>query len=137
MIKERINNIIDNFKFLFHRKAWGYHLILDCRSCNLDSIKSKYAIQNFVFDLVKDIDMVAYGDPVIEHFANHDPDKGGFTLVQLIETSNITAHFVDKNGDAYIEIFSCKPYNKQKAMAVVRKHFTPQRIRARFIHRQA
>lgn len=86
---------------------WGWHLILDCASCNLN-IQSPNAIREFVADLVHEIDMKAYGDPIIVHFATHDPQKGGYSLVQLIETSAITGHFVDSNGDAYLDIFSCK-----------------------------
>ena len=42
--------------------------------------------------LVQAIGMRPYGEPVIEHFATHSHDAAGFTLVQLIETSNICAH---------------------------------------------
>ena len=52
--------------------------------------------------------MVACGEPKIEHFAANNPNAAGFSLVQLIETSSITGHFVDLNGDSYIDIFSCK-----------------------------
>ena len=60
---------------------WGYHLILDCKGCNRASITSSVNIKNFVQHLVKSIEMVAYGDPIIEHFATHDPEKAGFSLV--------------------------------------------------------
>ena len=86
---------------------WGYHLILDCKSGNLDQVSSAENIKLFVQELITAIDMVAYGDPVIEHFATHDKDAAGYSLVQLIETSSITGHFVDRNGDCYIDIFSC------------------------------
>lgn len=47
--------------------------------------------------LVKDIDMVPYGGPQVVHFGSGN--KAGYTLVQLIETSNITAHFVEETND--------------------------------------
>ena len=58
---------------------WGYHLILDCKGGDLDQIQSKENIKLFVEELVAEIDMVAYGDPVIEHFATHQPDKAGYS----------------------------------------------------------
>jgi len=81
--------------------------------------------------------MKAYGEPILEHFATHDPDKAGFSLVQLIETSNITAHFVDKNGNIYMDIFSCKPFGTDVAIKVVQQFFEPEKIKMHFLTRNA
>ena len=88
---------------------WGYHLLLDLAGCN-DSITYKHRLVDFMEELVREIGMVAYGKPVVEHFATHLPEAAGFSIVQLIETSSITGHFSDKNKDAYIDVFSCKPF---------------------------
>ena len=116
---------------------WGYHLIMDCRSCDKDKITNKDVIIEFVKVLVKEIDMKAYGPTQIEHFATHNPDAAGFSFVQLIETSAITGHLVDKNGDAYLDIFSCKPFEIETAKSVVQKFFNPENIKTTFLHRQA
>ena len=116
---------------------WGYHLILDCKAGNLDQIQSKENIELFVEELVAEIDMVAYGEPVIEHFATHDPDKAGYSLVQLIETSSITGHFIDQNGDCYIDIFSCKQFDIETAQSVVDKYFSPSQTKVTYLTRQA
>lgn len=116
---------------------WGYHLILDCQGCDRSEIGSKENLKAFIKNLVEEIDMKAYGEPVIEHFATHADDKAGFSLVQLIETSSITGHFVDMNGDAYIDIFSCKPFSIDTAKSVVNRHFHPQKIKVHFLTRQA
>ena len=92
-------------------KFWGQHLIVDASGADFNMITDRENHALFLKQLVKDIDMVAYGEPLIEHFATHDPDKAGYSIVQLIETSNITAHFVDKDGSVYLDVFSCKPFN--------------------------
>jgi S-adenosylmethionine decarboxylase len=116
---------------------WGYHLILDCQACNRNEISCRDNLAAFIKTLVKEIDMIAYGEPVLEHFATHDPTKGGFSLVQLIETSSITGHFVDKNGDAYLDIFSCKPFDFETVKRVVTEYFHPQKIKTFYLTRQA
>ena len=116
---------------------WGYHLILDCKSGNIDQATSAENIKLFVQELVTAIDMVAYGDPVIEHFATHDPTTAGYSLVQLIETSSITGHFVNQNGDCYIDIFSCKQFDIKTAQAVVDKYFSPSQTKVTYLTRQA
>ena len=117
-------------------KYWGEHLILDCAGGN-DGVKDYYTIREFIKELVPAIDMIAYGEPQIAHFAEHDPTKAGYTLVQLIETSSITAHFVDSNGDFYLDIFSCKAVPVEVAIATVEKYFAPKTIKKTFLTRQA
>lgn len=116
---------------------WGYHLILDCQGCAIPLVSDRENIKNFIKTLVDAIDMKAYGEPILEHFATHDPSKGGYSLVQLIETSSITGHFVDLNGDAYIDIFSCKPFSSETVKEVVHAFFKPASIKMHFLTRQA
>ena len=117
------------------RQPWGWHLILDIGKCNPNRIRCQKNIANFSKTLVKQIDMKAYGDPQIVHFGYDN--KAGYTLVQLIETSNITAHFSEDTNTAYIDIFSCKPFDQMIAQSVVGLYFQPECVNSRFIERQA
>ena len=114
---------------------WGYHLMLDCARCIPYSIRNKNVISFFSASLVNKINMVPYGPPTIEYFGTGD--KAGFTLVQLIETSNITAHFSEETDDMYLDVFSCKPYDPRDVELVVKKFFLPDHINSTFITRQA
>ena len=120
-----------------HYEYWGYHLILDCKSGLLDAVRSEDNIRAFAKELVEAIEMKAWGEPMVEHFATHNPDAAGYSLLQLIETSNIAGHFVDKNGDFYLDIFSCKPYSIEAAKSVVEKYFQPLKIKTLYLERQA
>jgi S-adenosylmethionine/arginine decarboxylase-like enzyme len=114
---------------------WGYHLMLDCAGCSHAAITSDKVIYDFTKKLVKDIDMVAYGEPQIVKFGSGN--KAGYTLVQLIETSNICAHFVDENDTMYLDVFSCKPYDEQVVEDLVVAYFGATKIRKNFVTRQA
>ena len=114
---------------------WGQHLILDLTNCDRDAIKNPVTIRTFSADLVQAIGMKAYGEPILEHFATHEPASGGYTLVQLIETSNITAHFAEQSGDVYLDVFSCKAFSEENAIAVCEKYFTPRNIKRTSIER--
>lgn len=116
---------------------WGYHLMLDCSGCDVVRIRDRDTIANFVRVLVKRIGMVAFGEPLIEYFAAGAEDKAGFSMVQLIETSSITAHFVDRDAHAYIDIFSCKSFDTDVCKNTVEEFFTAQKIRVNFITRNA
>ena len=113
---------------------WGYHLMLDCSGCT--GIDSKENIYNFTKDLVERIDMTAHGEPIIEYLLPGDP-KQGYSMLQLITTSNIAGHFMELDGTAYIDIFSCKEFEIELAKQVVSEYFAPKKMRANFITRQA
>lgn len=112
---------------------WGYHLALDIAKCNPIAIRSKPIIYQFSKKLVKDIDMVAYGDPHIVMFGTGN--KKGYTLLQLIETSNISAHFCEEDNGFFLDVFSCKPYDKDIVVDVVKKYFEPKYINTHYFER--
>ena len=114
---------------------FGYHLMLDCADCH-EGIKSQENIYKFIKELVKEIDMVAYGEPIIEFLLPGDP-KAGYSLMQLITTSNICAHFIEPNNTAYFDVFSCKDFDPAVVIRVVQKYFGAGNIKTHFLHRQA
>ena len=114
---------------------WGYHLLLNLRNCRPLNIRCPSTIKQFTRHLVRDIDMVAYGEPLLQHIGTGN--KAGYTLVQLIETSNITAHFVEETNDAYLDIFSCKTFNPKDVEFIVNQYFLPEKISSVFLTRLA
>lgn len=114
---------------------WGYHLMLDCGGCN-ENIRIRGQIIRFVKILVERIDMIAHGEPLLEYLLPGDP-KQGYSMVQLIETSNICAHFVEPDNTMYLDVFSCKKFAPEVVKQCVREHFSPGSIREHFLHRQA
>lgn len=114
---------------------WGYHLMLDCSGCN-DGIKDRDTIYKFIKQLVKDIDMVAHGEPIIEYLLPGDP-KQGYSLMQLITTSNICAHFVEPDSTAYFDVFSCKEFDNNTVIDIVNQYFAPGKVKINFITRHA
>ena len=116
-------------------KYWGYHLIINAGGCDADSVRCKETIAKFAKTLVHEIDMVAYGPPRIVKFG--EGQTKGYTLVQLIETSNITAHFVEETNDIYLDIFSCKSFDPKVAARIFKKAFFPKKVDMMFLKRQA
>jgi S-adenosylmethionine/arginine decarboxylase-like enzyme len=118
-----------------NKKNWGYHLIINAGRCDPVALRSKAIITAFAKHLVKDIDMVPFGEPRVVMFG--EGEKRGYTLVQLIETSNITGHFAEDQNDIYLDIFSCKPFDKAAALRLFRQTFKPTHLDSTFLKRQA
>jgi S-adenosylmethionine/arginine decarboxylase-like enzyme len=115
---------------------FGFHLMIDAAGCNIEKISSKEHIITFVKDLVYLIDMVAAGEPIIEYLCEGDP-KVGYSMVQLITTSNITAHFMEETGQVYFDCFSCKAFDTKIVERVFNQYFEPTRTRINFLTRDA
>lgn len=116
---------------------WGYHLILDCSGCNSQLMSDRFNVDRWIRQLVRDIDMQPIGEPSIEYTAGEFPDKAGFTVVQIIVTSSIVAHFIDRDGHIYLDVFSCKEFDSEVVKASMREFFDCQRMREYFLTRQA
>jgi len=114
---------------------WGYHLMLDCAGADHARITSGENITAFAKKLVERIDMVAYGEPQVVNFGSGN--KAGYTLVQLIETSNICAHFCNDTDTYYLDVFSCKPFDNDVVIATAFEFFGQQTERVTYVTRQA
>lgn len=102
---------------------YGKHLVLTARGCN-EAILDTEAIASFMKELVVQIDMVAYGEPIIARFGGGI--EVGISAVQLIETSAITIHTNDAAREMYLDVFSCKGYNEMDAINFLKSIFNPQ-----------
>ena len=94
-------------------------------------------VDTWIRQLVKDIHMEPIGEPRIEYTAGEFPEKAGFTVVQVIVTSSIVAHFVDELQQIYLDVFSCKEFDSKVVEASVGKHFGVSTVRKYFLTRQA
>lgn len=101
---------------------YGKHLIVTARGCN-ENILDKDNIAVFMTELVDRIDMVAFGDPIVERFGGGI--EVGISAVQLIETSAIVIHTNDQARDMYLDVFSCKTFSDKDALDFVELTFKP------------
>ena len=115
---------------------WGYHLRLNVSGCN-DKILKKEELDKWICELVEKIDMITFGAPQIVHFGKNEPHLSGWTVTQLIETSNIMAHFCDNTKQAYIDIFSCREFHHDLAINHFKEFFEPANIWSDFTIRSA
>lgn len=115
---------------------FGQELILNLYECDLDKISSEQSIREFVIKLCDEvIDMKRYGEALIPHFGHENPVTSGYSLVQLIETSSITAHFSEYKKSVYMNIFSCKWFDPEKASRFAKDWFGARRMESQLIQR--
>lgn len=102
--------------------AWGLLASIDLHDCDPDLIRDADAIKRFVVELCKHIDMKRFGECTVVNFGE-DERVAGYSMVQLIETSCISAHFANETNTTYLDIFSCKYYNPYEAAEFTKEFF--------------
>jgi S-adenosylmethionine decarboxylase len=118
-------------------EKFGQELILNLYDCDLKKISNGDYIKEFVVKLCDDvIFMKRYGEALIPHFGHDNPVTSGYSLVQLIETSCVSAHFSEYKKSVYINIFSCKWFDQEKAEKFCKKWFGAKRVEKHFIERE-
>src|SRR3989344_9415684 len=100
---------------------WGRSASVDLHYCDPNLVKDPLAISRFVRALAKELKMKRVGPTQVKRFGHGK--LRGYSMIQFIETSTITAHFDEQGNRAFIDIFSCKKYSPKKVALFCKKYF--------------
>lgn len=115
---------------------YGLELIMDLYACDLAKISDGELIKKYLIELCDNqIFMKRFGDSWVQHFGHDNPITAGYSMMQMIETSCITGHFSEHKKSCYINIFSCKWFDIEKAAEFTREWFGAGKINRRFLDR--
>lgn len=101
---------------------WGMSISIDLHKADPKHMRDENFIKKFIKDLVIFINMKAYGEPIIKSFGE-DPKVAGISVMQLIETSSITAHFANFTNSIYVDIFSCTHFRPHETALFCKNYF--------------
>jgi S-adenosylmethionine/arginine decarboxylase-like enzyme len=119
---------------------YGYELILDLHGCAPSTFNRK-SLRAYFNKLCKAIDMkrceLYFWDDVGVPAREKEtlPHTKGTSAVQFILTSNITIHTLDLLKAAYVNIFSCKKFDRKIAEKITKEWFGAKKCRTHFIER--
>lgn len=123
-----------------NNKPYGYELILDLHGCD-ESKFNRTSLRKYFAKMCKTIDMKRcelyfwddYDVPPQERQTS--PYTKGTSAVQFILTSTIVIHTLDMLKAVYVNIFSCKPFDKKIATQLTREWFSAKKCKTYFIER--
>ena len=104
------------------QSVWGVASSIDIYNCHPETIRDADRIRQFVVELCDLIQMKRFGETQVIHFGE-DERVAGFSMVQLIETSLISAHFANQTNTTYLDVFSCRPYDPEIVADFAQKFF--------------
>ncbi|MGQ0656931.1 MAG: S-adenosylmethionine decarboxylase [Chromatiales bacterium] len=118
-------------------ECWGFHLIVDVKGCVTTALDDDEHLKDCIRSLTQELGIKAMGEPILHHYRPNEPEKAGFVVVQTGEGASITAHFVRRTGDAYLDIVSCTQFSMWQIERILDRLFMPQSMTLTFITRQA
>ena len=100
--------------------AFGPHITLDLKGCPKD-ILSNYQLH---FDYLKNIpeliQMTPITQPYVFPYEGLVPEDKGITGIVIIAESHISVHSFEDKGYCFIDIFSCKPFDYERAIELTK-----------------
>jgi S-adenosylmethionine decarboxylase len=78
-------------------------------------------MEKFIKELADEIDMKILHGPVVAEGIPENPGLSGFAI---IDYSHISIHTFTNSNETLIDVFSCKPYDKVKALKVCQEYYS-------------
>ena len=121
-------------------KPYGYELIMDLHGCDVSKF-NRESLDGYFDKVCKEIDMQKceryFWDDVgfSEEEKQTSPHTKGSSAVQFILTSSIVIHTLDLLEAVYVNIFSCKEFDRKVAEKITKEWFGANGCRTQFIER--
>lgn len=118
------------------KNAFGYQLLLDLYACRPGACDDLDLNYRFLDEIVNDLGMEKQSPPYIFRSpAERFPDKAGLSGWAPLIESSVVIHTLSVTNFISIDIYCCRFFDVDKAKAVCRRFFSPQRIDEQFIER--
>ncbi len=117
------------------KTEYGIELIVDLYDCDYSVITSRKKLRQFAREICEVIKMKPYGEPLFPDFGFSLSKTAGPSLVQLIESSSISAHYSPHWRLVCLNIFTCKSFDTEKAFKFTKEFFGAQRAAAYLLKR--
>jgi S-adenosylmethionine decarboxylase len=122
------------------KKPYGIELIMDLYGCDVSTF-NRTSLESYFSKICESIDMKKcdlhfwddVGIPPEE--CQTSPLTKGTSAVQFILTSTIVVHTLDLLGAVYVNIFSCKPFDRNVAEKLTKEWFGANECKTHLIER--
>ena len=108
-----------------HQLLKGRHLLIDVFGCDIREMNDKDKIREFLKNLVKKIDMKQLSYVYVYDAVDEELD--GITGFVVITTSHISIHTFIDTKHFWLDVFSCKKYDKKRVIEFIMKEFNVER----------
>jgi S-adenosylmethionine/arginine decarboxylase-like enzyme len=100
---------------------WGVLAAIDLHGCKQARLADPDTIRRFVPAVIEAIGMRAHGPLMLDRFG--DGELEGWSALQFIETSSVTVHADEVFNRCFVDVFSCRAFDPDRATALAVEHF--------------
>jgi len=116
--------------------GFGPHLMVDGYEGNYETLASVEAITDFLDMLPKEIGMTKIMPPyVFKYDGGEKPEDWGVSGFVIIAESHISIHTFPEKGYFSIDIFSCKDFDMDRALQIIKDFFGTDKLEIRTTNR--
>jgi S-adenosylmethionine decarboxylase len=117
------------------KSYFGPHLMLDLCECDQERIGDLGFIFDFLNTLPDKVGMTKITQPYVFPYSGVVPEDRGITGFVVIAESHLSIHtFVDK-GYAFVDLFSCKPFDTDVARDQIVEAFASRKSQVYMLER--
>ena len=117
------------------RKAFGFHLMLDCYNCAPDKLDSIDACYEFLDQMVNEIGAEKQTQPYVFRTPDHFKGKEGLSGWVPIVESGIAIHTLTGSRFISLDVYSCRQFDNDKIIEFTKAFFEPADIEKHFVLR--
>lgn len=116
--------------------GFGLHLMVDGYNASYEKLASVEAITNFLDMLPAQIEMTKIMPPYVFKYDGGDkPEDWGVSGFVIIAESHISIHTFPEKRYFSIDIFSCKEFDVEKALKIIKEYFETEDLEVRTTER--
>lgn len=117
------------------KNTFGPHVTIDLIGCPKE-ILSDYELHfNYLKMLPGLIQMTPITQPYVFPYSGLVPEDKGITGIIIIAESHLSIHSFEDKGYSFIDIFSCKGFDVDKAIEITLSTFKPQTYELNIVER--
>lgn len=116
--------------------GFGPHLMVDGYNASYEKLASIEAVTNFLETLPEKIGMTKIMPPyVFKYDGGEKPEDWGISGFVIIAESHISIHTFPEKNYFSIDIFSCKEFNIDEAIQIIKSYFETEDLEIRTTQR--
>ena len=98
-----------------------HHIIFDAIGCDAKLISDETFVFKLLMEIPKLVGMKILAGPNL--IRDYNPDNFGITGIAIISFSHISIHTFSNTKEAFVDIFSCRPFDYEKVRRYLYKNF--------------
>jgi S-adenosylmethionine decarboxylase len=116
-------------------EEFGPHITLDLKGCPKETLSNYNLHFDYLKNLPELIHMTPITQPYVFPYSGLVPEDKGITGIVIIAESHISVHSFEEKGYCFIDIFSCKDMDVDKAIEITLDMFKPESYELNIVKR--